>query len=130
MKASRLAASLPATLVFALHPGEADVPGNNQFANLKRAGRRGLGNGRLEEDDPASGCYHPNGRRRAGASTGSDRQSGKLRPGDTVIRQFFVYRRESLIYRGAAWTSEYASTELYDVVLAGPPIPGLSFELE
>ena len=53
----------------------------------------------------------------------------KLDPHDDVIRQFFVYRLESRIYtRPKDERPEYASTRLYDAILAGPPIPGLSFE--
>ena len=43
---------------------------------------------------------------------------------DQVLLQFFVYRLEPLIYKGG----RYVSTELYDVILAGPPIADLHFE--
>jgi Subtilase family len=51
-------------------------------------------------------------------------QKGKEKePLDRVLLQFFVYRLESQIYR----EGKHVRTALYEVILAGPPIPGLSF---
>lgn len=102
------------------------VNGTDQFANLRRLANA-VAAGRLEDDVSPSGATI--------RMADDERQHlldlintpGKLQPGDDVLWQFFVYRRESLIY---SEEGDYAPTDLYEVILAGPPIPGLSFDNE
>ena len=98
-------------------------PGNDPLANLK-ALAEAVRIGRLPEDNTA----YPGPTIRMADDERAHllaliEDGSKIQPNaDKVLLQFFVYRLEVPDLPGG----NYASTELYDAILAGPPIPDLT----